>query len=517
MHEVAHTGTHKCAGLWNPSLSASAHVEPIVPILPPAPQSRLQTHAALTIRRTLLLCSLGAAVLLAGCATRPPERSALPVTAIPAGWSTGTGAPDGTLQELAGWWQRFNDAQLTELVTLALQANTDVRTAQINLQQARATRDVQAASLSPRVNGSGSAQRSQQGSAAATDRFQAGLDASWEPDVFGRLGSAVSAAQADTRVAALSLANTQVSVAAEVALTYLDLRGQQARLAIARRNLELQAETQQLTEWRAQAGLLTVLEVEQARAASEQTRAQLPLLLTVITQDQHALAVLTGQAPAALDSRLAAAQNVPRPQDDLALAIPAETLRQRPDVRAAEQRISAALARMSQADAARYPSFSLGGSLGLNALTVAGLSNSAALTTLLLASISVPLFDGGALRAQVRLQEAGLENARVAYQAIVLTALKDVENALVALAGDRERLVRLEAAARSATSAAQLARQRYDSGLIDFQAVLDTQRTQLSAQDSVASTTATLAADHVRLYKALGGGWRTDDTLTSLP
>jgi outer membrane protein TolC len=201
---------------------------------------------------------------------------------------------------------------------------------------------------------------------------------------------------------------------------------------------------------------------------------------------------------------------VPQAADDLALGIPAQTLRQRPDLRSAEHRISAALARVSVAEAARYPSFSISGSLGLDALTLAGLGNGAAVASSLLASVSVPLFDGGAARAQVQAQSAALEQARVAYQAVVLTALQDVEDALVALRGDRERLVHLQQAATAAANADLLARDRYSSGLIDFQIVLQTQRTLLTAQDSVASASTDISSDHVRLYKALGGGWRSD-------
>ncbi|RPH62399.1 MAG: TolC family protein, partial [Burkholderiales bacterium] len=214
------------------------------------------------------------------------------------------------------------------------------------------------------------------------------------------------------------------------------------------------------------------------------------------------------QAPGALQAALADPRPVPQVAGELALAIPAETLRQRPDVRAAEQRIAAALARVSQADAARYPSFQLGGSLGLRALTLGGLTGGGSVFNALLAGVSVPLFDGGAARAQVRVQEAALEQARLAYQATVLAALEEVENALVALRNDRERLARLQSAAEAAGNAALLAQHRYASGLIDFQVVLDTQRTLLSTQDSVAATSASVATDHVRLYKALGGGWQ---------
>ena len=202
---------------------------------------------------------------------------------------------------------------------------------------------------------------------------------------------------------------------------------------------------------------------------------------------------------------------MPQAADDLALDIPARTLRQRPDVRAAELQIVAAGARVTQADAARLPSFKLGGSLGLNALALDALTSGGAVFSSLMASVSLPLLDGGANRAQVRAQQAALDQARTAYQAAVLTALKDVENALVALRGDRERLARLQQAAQAASSASLMASQRYSSGLVDFQTVLETQRTQLNTQDAVASATADVSADHVRLYKALGGGWQPQD------
>jgi len=461
--------------------------------------------------RTLgLTCAL--AVLLAGCATvTRPASDALDVP-VPPAWSAAAAATlpgtPGDAAALVQWWQRFDDPQLTALVTQALQANTSVRTAQAALRQARAQADVQSAGLLPRVGASASAQRGKSGGTPASNSFQAGFDASWEPDVFGVQRSAVSASQADSRAAEASLANVQVSLAAEVALNYITLRGLQERLAIARNNLASQQETLQISQWRLQAGLVTSLVTEQARAATAQTAAQVPALLASLAQSRHALAVLTGQAPGALEETLAEARAVPQPVDDLALTIPAETLRQRPDVRAAEQRVVAALARVAQADAARYPDFRLSGSLGLRALTVGALSNGASVANALLASVSGSLFDGGAARAQVRVQEASAEQARMNYQATVLTALTDVEDALVALRGDRERLVQLRTAAEAAGNAALLALNRYTSGLIDFQAVLETQRTQLATQDSLASTVASLSADHVRLYKALGGGWQ---------
>ena len=455
------------------------------------------------------------AALLSACANLATQDATLPATPVPAAWSVPTGPAGQPATALGQWWQRFNDPQLTLLVNQALQANTDGRSAQAALQQSRALRDVRLAGTGPSARGSASAQASQLGRDDASNSFQLGFDASWEPDVFGVNRGALSAAQADAAAAQTSLGNVQVSIAAEVAVTYIELRGLQGRLAIARTNLAAQQETLQITRWRAQAGLVSSLDVEQGVAATEQTRAQIPSLQTNLAQALSRLAVLTGQAPGALRELLNAyptaaatpVSTVPQAPDDLALALPAETLRQRPDVRAAEHRIGAALARVSQADAARYPSFNLGGSLGLRALTLGGLANGASVASALLASVSVPLFDGGAARAQVRVQASALEQARVSYQATVLTALKDVEDALVSLQGNRERLTRLQAAAAAAANADLLARQRYASGLIDFRSVLDTQRTLLSTQDDVDSTRASLSSDHVRLYKALGGGW----------
>ncbi len=450
---------------------------------------------------------------LYGCASIAPQQVPPLAVDVPAAWSTADVSATTGNPSLAQWWSRFDDPLLGNLVAQALRANTSVKSAQAALRQARALRDVSAAALWPTVGSSASARRSRADGNNA-NRFEAGLDASWELDFFGANQSALDASDATVRASAASLGDVRISIAAEVALSYITLRSTQALLAIASDNLTSQLETLQITQWRLQAGLTTSLEAEQARAAAEQTRAQLPALQTRIEQSRHALAVLTGQPPAALATVLATARPVPQAANDLALSIPAETLRQRPDVRAAEDQVTAAAARVAQAGAALAPNFQIGGSLGLNALTLGALTNGASVVSVLLASVSLPVFDGGALRAQVRAQQAGLDQAYADYQAAVLTAIKEVEDALVALRGDRERLLSLQRAAEAAGNAALLARQRYSSGLIDFQTVLDTQRTQLNTQEIVAVARADLSADYVRLYKALGGGWSPDDSDT---
>jgi multidrug efflux system outer membrane protein len=446
---------------------------------------------------------------LGGCASVPPHSAPLTFD-VPAAWSVaGNSAAAGPLA-LDQWWLRFDDPLLGELVNEALQANASVNGAQAALRQARSLRDVSAAGLLPAISGSASAQHSTAGRDISGNSFKVGFDASWDPDVFGGNRSALETAEATARASAASLGEVRVSIAAEVALAYLVLRGTQARLAIAIDNLDSQDETLQITQWRLQAGLVTALDTEQARAAAEQTRSRVPALQTAIAQASQALAVLTGQPPVALSSPLAAPRPIPQAADDLALGFPAEMLRLRPDVRAAEQQVTAAWFRIAQAEAARAPAFRLNGSLGLAAVTLGSLTSAAAVVSTLLAGVTMPLFDGGAGLAQVRAQEAALDQAQWTYQAVVLAALKDVEGALIAQRGDRERLVSLQHAAEAAANAALMARQRYSSGLIDFQTVLETERTRLTTQDSVAIARADLGADQVRLYQALGGGWRPD-------
>jgi outer membrane protein, multidrug efflux system len=455
-------------------------------------------------RRLLAACA-AALVALGGCATRAPAVADLAGVAVPQRWAETVPAGTGALP---GWWRGFGDPLLVELVADAQRGNTDLAVARANLRQARALREQAAAALLPSLDASGSAQGN---SGAVPNRFQAGFDAGWEVDLFGANRHALASQEAQLRAHAATLAATEVSVAAEVALAYLDLRGAQVRAAVARENLASQEETLQISRWRQQAGLGTSLEVEQGVAAVEQTRSQLPALQAAASKSAHALAVLVGQAPQALLARLSvAAAAVPQPRAALAVAIPADVLRQRPDVLAAEQQWRAAAADVAAADAQRRPTLNLSGSLAWSGVTLGSMGSVAAARSLL-AALAQPLFDGGRLDAQLAAREAAFDASGASYRAAVLAALQDVEDALVALASDRERLGSLQQALAAARNASLLATHRYASGLIDFLTVLETQRTLLAVQDSVASVEAALAADHVRLYKALGGGWRDTD------
>ncbi len=452
-------------------------------------------------------CLAVLALLLSACASRPSAPDTLP--ALPQGWHGAPALAADSTSDLRRWWDYFKDPQLSALIEQALQANASVNSAQAALQQARASRELREAGLSPSLGLALSAQRSRSGRNASSNSLAASLDASWEPDLFGQTRAQIDAAAADGRAAAYSLAQVQAALAAELGLAYVELRGLQLRRQLAAATLAAQQDTLQITRWRLAAGLASSLQQAQAEAAYEQTRAQLPALDTAIGQTLHALAVLSGQPPAALrDGRLDMAQaRIPQPDLDLALAFPTATLAQRPDVGAAAARAEAARAGLAQAEGLRYPSLRLSGSLGLRALSLAALDSGASLAQSVLASLALPLLDGGATAAQQRIALAGVAQADAAYRGTLLQALQDVEDALLGLQGERARLARLEAAAAAAAQAEGLARQRYRSGLIDFATVLDTQRSLLASQDSLAGSRASLAAQHIQLYKALGGGW----------
>lgn len=460
-------------------------------------------------RVTALALAVAAALTLGGCAGPARAPAAVLGTELPAAWSQAPADDAATHAPLPPqWWQSLGDATLNALMQQALAHNTDLAAARAALAQAEALRDAREAALSPSLSLSASAQRSKSGGAPAGNAFATTLGAGFTPGLFGGNQAALNAAQADARAAWASLAGTRLTLTANLALAYIDLRSQQQRLDIAERNLQAQESTRSLTAWRVQAGLASSLDLEQATQAVEQTAAAVAALRTAIGQDMHALAVLSGQPPAALRETL----RFPAPLPEAAppvLAAPADVLRQRPDVRAAEARVQAALARLDQAAAARWPSVSLSASLGLRSLTLGGLLDGS-VANALLASLAVPLFDGGALAAQQRAQAAAVEQSRAQWTGTVLAALKEVENALLALRQDAERLQHLQAAAAAARNAELMAQARFRSGVIDFRTVLDAQRATLSTQDAVAVQRATLLADQVRLMQALGGGWTPD-------
>lgn len=443
-------------------------------------------------------------LILTGCAVgpdyAPPAESALQ---IPAQFQAAQ--PDTAPSDLALWWQDLKDPTLSHLIETALSANLDLKTAQSRLREVRAQQAVSEASLLPSVSADGSA--SSGGAGGSTqDRYSGDLGISWIVDLFGGERRAAEAAAADTEASEADLNATRIALIADVADTYLSYRGTSQRLTIATNNLASQRETLQFIRWRAKAGFASQLELEQAETAVAQTEAQLPTLDVSKTGYANRLAILLGTAPGAQESVLAAATSPTLP-DKLTVGIPANVLRQRPDVIAAERSLAAATARIGIAEAALYPSLNLSGSIGLDALSVADIASGATISRSVLGSLAATLFDAGKLRQQVTIKTEQQEQALLAYQSTILTALEEVENALVSYARLGERKTALARAARTARAAADLAHLQYRAGTIDYQSVLDTERTQLSAEDALAVVETSQSSALITLYRALGGGW----------
>lgn len=444
------------------------------------------------------------AVLIASCAAA--GRTDLPSAAvdIPEQWST-TIAGAQRAPAAASWWESFDDPLLTQLIEETLEHGTDLRLAQASLDQARAQRVAARSAWFPSLDAGVSADATEVDH-ETSEQYSAGLDASWEVDLFGRTRQRATAAEEEVLASEADLQATQVALAGEVALAYVELRSSQARGQIAQASLAAQDETLNLTGWRVQAGLASSLDSEQARSNREQTVAQLAVLENASVVAQHRLAVLSGKPPAALKERLAVTRPVPTAEPGLFAAIPADALRQRPDVRAAEARLRAESARLDAERADRWPNLTLAGSIGLASATVSGLTTGAAVPALL-ANVTLPLVDGGRRRAEVAAQLAVREQTLSRYESAVLGALEDVENALTGIVTSRVRVDALAKAREAASNAVTLAQQRYAAGTIDFLSLLDALRTALSVADSLAVAVADQTSSQIRLYKAMGGGW----------
>lgn len=452
----------------------------------------------------LTLSTLAAVLLaLAGCAT-PIERGTAPE--LPARWHAAEAQPRSPGAELAQWWRGLDDPLLVRLIEDTLAANPELAGARAALRESRARATAAGAARSPEL-ALGTAARRSDGLA----RYSASLDASWEIDLFGAIQGDIDAASAELQASAARLADVQVSLAAETALQYVGLIGARQRLQLARANLAGQSDTLQIIEWRLQAGLASEVELAQARSSREQTAATLPAIEAAEAAAMHALATLTATSPAQIAAGLAELPGLPAVPDEVAVGIPAELLTRRPDLRGAAAAVEAEAARLGAAQAALLPSLRLSGSIGSEALGLGALGSGATLTRLLAASLSATLFDQGRREALRDAQQAALTQAQENFRLRALRALQEVEDALVGLATDAARGQALARAGSAARTAAQLARQRYQSGLIDFQTVLDTERNLRATEDAHALAQTDRLASLIRLYKALGGGWPEAD------
>ncbi|KAF0092887.1 MAG: RND efflux system outer membrane lipoprotein NodT [Puniceicoccaceae bacterium 5H] len=413
---------------------------------------------------------------------------------------------------LQQWWARFDDPVLDRLIGEALAHSPDLQSAVSRVAVARAQRGVERADLLPSASAgvSGRGTRTRDHLAETTtnsESWGASADASWEIDLFGRQRLQLSAADANLAQTEENFRAAQVSLAAEVAVTYINLRAAETQLDVVLRNLDIQEETTQLTRWREQAGQTDSLATLQAEASLEQARASLPSLRQSIQQTRNQLAILTGRTPGSLNGLLEASKPIPEVPPQIDIGIPAETLRQRPDVRAAEYAVQSAVKLADAAQRQRLPSLSLSGSIGVDALEAGDLFDPQATVGSIVGNLTAPIFQGGRIHENIVIQNEQARQALLAYESTVLDALSEVEDALISIRTTRERLATLAKATDAAREAVDLATLQYESGEADILDVLNAQRTLLSLEEQQANTTASQASAHVQLYKALGGGW----------
>lgn len=465
-----------------------------------------------------LLVSLPAALsmlLFSGCAVGPDY--VRPETPVTGAWYTelkaGLTAGRIDLQTLAGWWTTLNDPVLSSMIDQAVEGNRNLQEARARLREARARRGVSEAELFPTLEVAGSASynriKTSDGINEA-DLYKTGFDAVWELDVFGGKRRHLEASEAELQASNEDLRDVLVSLLAEVALNYVEVRIFQTRLSILEANLDLQRETYNISRWRFEAGLTTQLDVEQARYNLEQTRSQIPTLQTGLEQTKNRLSVLLGQPPGFTKDLLSDRKAIPVTPLEVAVGVPADVLRRRPDIRSAERRLAARTAEIGVATAERYPKFPLIGSIGLEAAVSPGnllSSGDRALISSIASSILWTVFDAGRIRQNIEVQTALQEQALIQYETAILTALEEVENTLIAYADEQVRRKSLLEATQAAQRAADLSSDQYASGMIDFQVMLDAQRSLLSFQDQLAVSEGKVTLNLIGLYKALGGGW----------
>jgi NodT family efflux transporter outer membrane factor (OMF) lipoprotein len=473
------------------------------------------------------MATLTLGFLAAGCAVGPNYEK--PGLSVPATWTEARqNGVDTRAADLAQWWNAFNDPLLNSLVERAVPSNLDLRLAEARIREARAVRIVTASGAWPAVDVSGSYTRNRssenaigapaQGAVIAPigggrdldqNLYRSGFDANWEIDVFGGVRRSVEAADATIDATVEDRRDVLVTLLGEVAKNYIDLRGFQHRLAVARANLKTQQDTLELTRVRFQAGLASDLDVAQQEAQVNSTASQIPTLESSLKDAAYGLDVLLGLQPGALWSELAKETPIPGLPPEVLVGLPSELLRRRPDIRRAERQLAAATAQVGAATADLFPKFFLTGVAGLQSISASDWVTGGSRFWSIGPRITWPVFDAGKIRANIEIRNAQQEQALTQYEKSVLNAFRDVETALVNYANEQTRYRSLTDAVAANRRAVAMANELYIRGLNDFLNVLDTQRSLYLTESELVQSEATMATNLVALYKALGGGWET--------
>jgi len=470
-------------------------------------------------------CSILLAVLATGCIVGPNYRR--PDVVTPPSWGElgPKGPPAGRSDAIVdgtptAWWTTFDDQLLTSLIQRTVEQNLTLQQAEARVRQARASRRIAAADLWPQIGASGSYTRertsknglSAGGAGKVFNLFQAGFDANWEVDVFGGIRRSVEAADATVQAAEDDRNAVLVSLLGEVGLEYVTYRSLQQRSALANQNVAAQQGTLDLTRRLFNAGLAPELDVQRAAAQVATTAATIPLLEQQAAQTMHVLSVLIGQPPMTLQQELAGVGPIPKPPAQVAVGLPSELLLRRPDVARSERQLASQTAQIGVATRDLFPRFFITGAASLQSVHASDFFDWESRALSLGPSVSWPIFEGGRIRANIELQTAGQQELLAAYQAVVLQAFQDVEDALVAFSHEQATRAQLQDAVRANERAADLARRLYAQGLTDFLTVLVAEQSVFTSQDSLAQTERDVALELVALYKAVGGGWEAAGT-----
>ncbi|HEY0623353.1 efflux transporter outer membrane subunit [Sphingomonas sp.] len=477
-------------------------------------------------RPTMLLMLI--ALPLAGCAAGPDYRpKGASELGVPPAWSVE--ARQEAQADLRQWWTAFDDPLLTRLVDQAATQNLDVAQAVVRLRQAREALVQSRSSLFPSISAGAGASRSEPIRGATSQitlpdgtvttvsqggnsSFSLGADVNYQADLFGGVRRGVEASRAQLEASGYDYATVLISTQAEIARNYILARAAQAQLANARDSLAIQDDNLEIAGFRVQAGLVSSLDQEQARASRAQTAASIPNIEASYNSAVSRLGVLTGQAPGALKGEMEAVQPVPQGPAAITVGIPADTLRQRPDVRSAERSLAAAVAQIGVAQAQLYPSLSLGGSIDAGASNIGDIFD--IITGRVFANIAQTIFDAGRTRSQVRSAQAAADGAFYNYKQTVLTALEDVETAIVALQAAQRREREFVIALDAANNSAILSRSSYRAGLTDFVTLNQAEASLVSARNGLLQARSDRATALIQLYLALGGGWDAGITPT---
>jgi len=470
--------------------------------------------------RSRILVATTLASTLAACTVGPNYKPATPSElGVPGAYSVNV--PARTADDITAWWKSFDDPLLAQLVEQSRTTNLDIAQAVARLKQAHEALIQSRASLLPQVTGSAGYNKSFDLAGASTvtlpdgtittisrgsgSSFSVGADVSYQVGLFGEVRRTIEASKAQYESSGYDYATVLLSTESEVARNYVLARLYQAQLANANDSLKIQDDNLQIAGWRVQAGLVSSVDQETARASRAQTAATIPTLEQNYNAAVSRLGVLTGQAPGALKDQLEAVKPIPKGPDDVATGIPADTLRQRPDVRAAERNLAAATAQIGVAKAALYPALTISGNVSTDAAAFGNLFS--IITGSLFAGLTQTIFDGGRLHAQVRSNEAAAEGALAAYKSTIFSGMEDVENAVVALRAAKQRAADFAIAYDASNNSAILARMQYRSGLTDFTTLNTAESSLLSARDGLSQAQSDQATALIQLYLALGGGW----------